>query len=70
LVIHIKQKNLDIVIKRNLAAEIVVYTIPIFIGFGIKNKDGQVIQDRDAFANYIFNELSLEGIIGIGKKER
>jgi hypothetical protein len=29
-----------------------------------------VIQDRDAFANYIFNELSLEGIKGIGKKER
>ena len=52
----------------NTTAEIVVYTIPSFIGHGIKNKDGQEIQDRDALANYIFNEVSLDGIKGIGKK--
>lgn len=49
------------------AAEIVVYTIPDFVGHGIR-KDGQEIQDRDMLTNYIFNEVSLEGIKGIGKK--
>lgn len=49
------------------SAEIIVYTIPSFIGNGIK-KDGQEIQDRDTLANYIFNEVSLDGIQGIGKK--
>jgi uncharacterized protein len=48
-------------------AEIVIYTIPSFVGHGIK-KDGQEIQDRDMLANFIFNEVSLDGIIGIGKK--
>jgi uncharacterized protein len=47
--------------------EIVIYTIPSFVGHGIK-KDGTEIQDRDMLANYIFNELSLDGIKGIGKK--
>jgi uncharacterized protein len=47
-------------------AEVIVYTIPAFIGHGIK-KDGQEIQDRDTLANYIFNELYLDGIKGIGK---
>lgn len=47
-------------------AEVIVYTIPSFIGHGIK-KDGQEIQDRDMLANYIFNDLYLEGIKGIGK---
>ncbi len=51
----------------NTTAEIVIYTIPSFAGHGIK-KDGQEIQDRDMLANYIFNEVSLDGITGIGKK--
>jgi uncharacterized protein len=49
------------------SAEIVIYTIPSFIGHEIK-KDGQEIQDRDSLANYIFNEVTLDGIKGIGKK--
>ena len=48
------------------SAEIIVYTIPGFIGHGIM-KDGQEIQDRDTLSNYIFNELNLDGIKGIGK---
>jgi uncharacterized protein len=47
--------------------EIVVYTIPSFVGHGIR-KDGVEIQDRDMLANYIFNEVTLDGIKGIGKK--
>ncbi len=47
-------------------AEVIVYTIPGFIGHGIM-KDGQEIQDRDTLSNYIFNELYLDGIKGIGK---
>ncbi|MEW5840760.1 MAG: TPM domain-containing protein [Thermoproteota archaeon] len=47
--------------------EIVIYTIPSFQGHGIK-KDGVEIQDRDMLANYIFNEVSLDGLKGIGKK--
>lgn len=47
-------------------AEVIVYTIPGFIGHGIK-KDGQEIQDRDTLSNYIFNEMYLDGIKGIGK---
>lgn len=46
--------------------EIVIYTIPSFVGHGIK-KDGVEIQDRDFLANYIFNEVTLDGIKGIGK---
>ncbi|MGN6622987.1 MAG: TPM domain-containing protein [Candidatus Nitrosocosmicus sp.] len=49
------------------SAEIIVYTIPSFVGHGIKS-GGQEIQDRDTLANYIFNEASLDGITGIGKK--
>ena len=48
-------------------AEIVVYTIPSFEGHGIM-KDGQEIRDRDQLANHIFNEVSLDGLKGIGKK--
>lgn len=48
-------------------SEIVVYTIPSFIGHGIK-KDNVEIHDRDMLANYIFNEVELDGIVGIGKK--
>ena len=47
--------------------EIVIYTIPSFVGHGIK-KDGIEIQTRDALANYIYNEVTLDGIKGIGKK--
>lgn len=46
--------------------EVIVYTIPSFTGHGIM-KDGQEIQDRDSLSNYIFNELYLDGIKGIGK---
>ena len=46
--------------------EVIVYTIPSFIGHGIA-KYGQEIQDRDSLSNYIFNELYLDGIKGIGK---
>jgi uncharacterized protein len=51
------------------SVEIVIYTIPSFIGHGIK-KNNQEIQDRDMLANYIFNEVSLDGITGIGKKDK
>lgn len=51
------------------SAEIVIFTIPSFIGHGIK-KDAQEIQDRDNLANYLFNEVSLDGIKGIGKKDK
>lgn len=53
----------------NTTAEIVIYTIPSFVGHGIM-KDGVEIQDRDMLANYIFNEVSLDGIKGIGKKNK
>jgi uncharacterized protein len=46
--------------------EIVIYTIPSFVGHGIK-KDGIEIHDRNMLANYIYNELPLDGIKGIGK---
>lgn len=49
-------------------AEIVVYTIPGFAGHGI-NKDSVETRDGDMLANYIFNEVSLEGITGVGKKD-
>ena len=48
-------------------AEIVVYTIPSFVGHGI-SKDGVEIQERDMLANFIFNEVALDGVTGIGKK--
>ncbi len=51
----------------NTTAEIVIYTISSFVGHGI-TKDGQEIQDRDMLANCIFNEVSLDGVKGIGKK--
>lgn len=54
-------------VDANTTAEIVIYTIPSFVGHGI-TKDGQEIQDRDMLANYIFNEVSLDGVTGIGKK--
>lgn len=49
------------------SAEIIIYTIPSFTGHGII-KDGQEINDRDLLANYIFNEVPLDGIKGIGKQ--
>lgn len=51
------------------SAEVVIFTIPSFIGHGIK-KDNQEIPDRDTLANYIFNEVTLDGIKGIGKKDK
>ncbi len=58
-------KNMD----AQTSAEIVIFTIPSFIEHGIK-KDTQEIQDRDNLANYLFNEASLDGIKGIGKKDK
>ncbi len=49
------------------SVEIVIYTIPSFSGHGIKKND-QEIHERDMLANYIFSEVSLDGITGIGKK--
>jgi uncharacterized protein len=49
------------------SAEIVIYTIPSFIGHGI-TKDGHEINDRDTLANYLFNKVPLDGIMGIGKQ--
>jgi uncharacterized protein len=46
--------------------EIVIYTIASFEGHGIE-KDGVEIQDRDMLANYIYNEVPLDGVKGIGK---
>ncbi len=49
------------------STEIMIYTLPSFIGHGIK-KDGNEINDRDMLANFLFNEATLNGIKGIGKK--
>lgn len=46
--------------------EIVIYTISSFEGHGIE-KDGVEIRERDALANYIYNQVELEGVKGIGK---
>lgn len=54
-------------VDETTSAEIIVYTIPGFIGHGIM-KEGIEIQDRDTLSNFIFNELSLDGIKGIGKQ--
>ena len=54
-------------VDETTSAEIVIYTIPSFIGHGIK-KDGHEINDRDLLANFLFNEVTLDGIKGIGKK--
>jgi uncharacterized protein len=56
-------------VDANTTAEIVIYTIPSFVGHGI-TRDGQEIQDRDMLANYIFNEESLDGLRGIGKESK
>jgi len=48
------------------SVEIIIWTTPSFYDHGIK-KDGQEIHDRDMLAHYIFNEVSLSGIKGIGK---
>ena len=49
------------------SAEIVIWTIPSFYGHGIE-KDGIEIHERDMLAHYIFNEMYLDGIKGIGKE--
>ncbi len=54
-------------IDGSTSAEIIIYTIPSFLGHGIK-KNGQELNDRDMLANYLFNEVPLDGITGIGKK--
>lgn len=54
-------------VDKATSAEIIVFTIPGFAGHGIM-KDGIEIQERDSLSNFIFNELSLDGITGIGKK--
>lgn len=65
-----EKKTIDSYLRRlddATTTEIVIYTIPSFVGHGIK-KDGVEIQSRDALANYIYNEVTLDGIKGIGKK--
>jgi uncharacterized protein len=54
-------------IDDSTSVEIIIYTIPSFVGHDIK-KNNQEINDRDTLANYIFNEVYLDGIKGIGKK--
>lgn len=54
-------------IDDSTSVEIIIYTIPSFTGHGI-TKNGQEITERDALANYLFNEVTLDGIKGIGKK--
>jgi len=54
-------------VDETTSVEIIVYTIPGFVGHGV-TKDGIEIQDRDALSNFIFNELPLDGIKGIGKQ--
>jgi uncharacterized protein len=54
-------------IDGSTSAEIIIYTIPSFLGHGIQ-KNGQELNDRDTLANYLFNEVPLDGITGIGKK--
>ena len=54
-------------VDKATSTEIIVFTISGFMGHGIM-KDGIEIQERDSLSNFIFNELSLEGITGIGKK--
>ena len=49
--------------------EIVIWTTDSFYGHGIK-KDNQEIHDRDMLANYLFNDVSLSGIKGIGKANK
>ena len=62
-VIHSYLRGFD----RATTNEIVIYTIPSFEGHGIE-KDGVEIQDRDMLANYIYNEVTLDGLKGIGKE--
>jgi uncharacterized protein len=64
-VIHSYLRGLD----RATTNEIVIYTIPSFEGHGIE-KDGVEIQDRDMLANYIYNNVELDGIKGIGKADK
>lgn len=48
------------------SVEIVIWTTVSLYGHGIK-KDNQEIHDKDMLAHYIFNDVSLSGIKGIGK---
>src|SRR3989337_2162616 len=56
----------------NTTAEIVVYVVPSLVGHGIKNKQGNEINDIVELGVYIFNDMELETYdgsqIGIGKK--
>jgi uncharacterized protein len=51
------------------SVEIVIWTTSSFYGHGIK-KDNQEIHDRDLLAHYIFNDVSLNSIKGIGKADK
>ena len=64
------ESSIDNYLRRvddSTSAEIIIYTIPSFSGHEIK-KNGQEITDRDTLANYLFNEVPLDGTVGIGKK--
>jgi uncharacterized protein len=56
-------------LDKSTSIEIIIYTIPSFIGHNIK-KDGHEIQERDLLAYYIFNEVPLDDIKGIGNKDK
>jgi len=49
------------------SVEIVIWTMSSFYGHGIE-KDGVEIHERDMLAHYIFNEMYLDGVKGIGKE--
>ena len=58
----------------NTSAEIVVFVVPSLVGHGIKNKQGNEIDDIVELGVYIFNEAELETFdgsqIGIGKPRK
>lgn len=55
--------------ERETSNEIVIYTVGSFTGHGI-TKDGIELQERDMLANYIFNNVPLDGVKGIGKTDK
>lgn len=63
---EIKLDNFLRQLDDSTSVEIVIWTTDSFFGHGIK-KDGQEIHERDMLSNYIFNEVYLDGIKGIGK---
>src|SRR3990172_4833517 len=63
--------NAALEVDVNTTAEIVVYVVPSLTGHGIKDKQGNEINDIVELGVYIFNDLELETYdgsqIGVGK---